>query len=147
MAKLTFVIGLCGSGKSYLSEKLAESTGVRLFEGLVEKQQVDLPELLHALKNGLDCVVEEISFCIPENRESIVQIVQREVPDAEIEWICFKNDLDAANWNVMHRTNKTEPDRHKEINERVHRGYIYPEGCKPIPITRVPKNSTSPNSE
>jgi hypothetical protein len=137
VVKLTFVIGLCGSGKTYHSEQLAKETGAELFEGLVEKQQTDLPRLLQCLKDGKDCVVEEISFCRPDNREFITRLLSQKVPDAQIEWICIENDLEAANWNVTHRTNKGEADRHMEINGRVHQQYSYPDDCTLLPITRI----------
>lgn len=138
MAKVTLVIGLCGSGKTYLSEQLAQQTGAELFESLVEQQVVEVPRLLESLKAGKNCVVEEISFCTPEGREWIMRRIRNEVPDIQVEWNCYENDLDAANHNVRQRKNKGEPHRHIEINERVSSQYTYPEGCTLVKIFRLP---------
>jgi hypothetical protein len=42
--------------------------------------------------------------------------------------------------NVTQRTNKDEIERHVEINSRVHQSYTYPDGCTPLPITRIPSS-------
>jgi len=137
MAKVTFFIGLCGSGKTYWSDQLVKTTGAEAFESLIEKQQTDIPWLFQCLNDGQDCVVEEISFCMADNRNIILQQTSQHVPDVETEWKCIENDLEAANWNVTHRTNKGEVERHIEINSRVHQSYPYPDGCTPLPITRI----------
>ena len=138
MAKITFIIGLCGSGKTYLSDQLSMATGVEVFESLVEKQDTDIPKLLQCLRDGQDCVVEEISFCTADTRGLMMRQISQHVPECEVEWMCYENDLESANWNVTHRINKGEIERHIEINGRVHQSYSYPDGCTLLPITRIP---------
>lgn len=61
MARITFLLGLCGSGKSYLAEQMEKNNEGLIFEGVVGKEQVH--EMIECLKVGSDCIVEEISFC------------------------------------------------------------------------------------
>lgn len=138
MAKVTFVVGLCGSGKTHLSEQIARETGAEVFEGPVGKQKTEIPRLLQCLKSGVDCVVEEITFCSCDAREWIVRRIKHEAPGTQIEWRCYENDLEAANHNVRLRRNKGEPDDHISINQRAHSQYTYPDGCHPIRIFRLP---------
>src|SRR5437016_6119523 len=99
MPSLTFVIGLCGSGKTWHAERLQAETGAKLFEGVVEKKQ--FPEVIECLLAGDNCIVEEISFCDANNRQVLVGNIARLVPGVEIKWVCLENDLEAANWNVV----------------------------------------------
>jgi hypothetical protein len=51
--------------------------------------------------------------------------------------VCFANDLDAANWNVMRRKNKADVETHCGINGWLHPQYVYPAGVRILPIHRV----------
>jgi hypothetical protein len=133
--KATIIIGLCGSGKTYLADQRHSETGARVFEGIVEKKQE--PEVSRWLASGSDCIVEEISYCLPWFRNDFIDMLRQEIPEAEIEWICLENDLESANWNVRHRTNKGEIEKHIKINARVAARYTYPDGCRPLAIKRI----------
>ena len=100
MTKVTFVIGLCGSGKSWLVDQLKyDHPEAVTFESLIGNNQMGL--LRHCLEQGRDCIVEEISFCHSGRRKWIVDFLSQ-VPELQIEWKAFENDLESANWNVMH---------------------------------------------
>ena len=135
MATVTFLIGLCGSGKTYLSDAMRHQTGAEVFESLVGAQTV--PALVESLRSGRDCIVEEITFCRQDARERITEFLLYACPGVRMNWICFENDLESANWNVRHRTNKGSAGRHMEINARVSQVYSYPPGAIPRAITRV----------
>jgi hypothetical protein len=60
-----------------------------------------------------------------------------QAPDTQIEWLCFENDLESANWNVTHRTNKGDAANHHGINAKQYPRYTYPDGARRIPITRI----------
>src|SRR5262245_4214667 len=87
MAKVTFIIGLCGSGKTHLAEELQQATGAELFDDFVERLATDLPALLRCLREGRDCIVQEIGFCFAEEREVIDRTLRCQVPDLGIEWV------------------------------------------------------------
>jgi hypothetical protein len=131
--KITLIIGLCGSGKTVLANQLRRKTGARIFESPCKRKT--FPEILECLGRGEDCIVEEISLCFLPTREKIAQPLSG-VNDLQVEWICFENDIESANWNVEHRTNKGDPEGHKGVNARVHPHYTYPTGAEIKPIER-----------
>lgn len=134
MAKVTFLLGLAGSGKTYLADRLKRKTGAEVFESLIHNNAC--PALIQCLRDGKDCIVEEISYCIPSCRDQIMQYLSQ-VRGLQVEWICFENDLESANWNVAHRTNKGDAEGHRRLNEVVHSLYMYPERAKVVPIKRI----------
>jgi hypothetical protein len=135
MAKVTFILGLSGSGKTYLAHKLKDETGAELFENVLSEES-SIPALVERLKSGKDCIVDEVRFCLPEYREGMIQHLSQ-IPSVETQWICYENDLESANWNVMKRTNKGDPEGHLDLNLRLHAHYEYPPNAQIIPIHRI----------
>jgi hypothetical protein len=142
MAKVTFLLGLAGSGKSHEAEILCKKTGAEFVEGTegdAEKKKL----LFQHLLKGRDCIVEEIAYCLPSHREAIVLNLCAVVPGVEIEWVCFENNLERANWNVTHRTNKKDIPGHLHINQCYHGLYIYPGGVCVKPIILINERKTT----
>jgi len=135
MTTVTFLLGLCGSGKTHLAKELREATGAEIFEGV--EHHKSLPAIVQHLRNGKDCIVEEIAYCDSHTREEIITRLRSLVPEVQIECICFENDLESANWNVVHRTNKGGVEGHLAINRSWHGVYKCPDGAKIRPITRI----------
>lgn len=94
-------------------------------------------EIIDYLEYGKDCTVEEIAYLLEANRIQVVNDILLKVPDAVIEWHCFENDFESANWNVRNRKNKKDVHGHIGINERYHRVYTYPEGARIMPIFKI----------
>ena len=135
MAKITFILGLSGSGKTYLSERLKKETGAEVFTNLLVDDS-GLSALIESLRNGKDCIVDEVRFCLPAYREQILQSLSQ-ITDLEMRWICYENDLETANWNVIHRTNKGDPEGHLDLNLRLHPHYTYPANAEIVQIQRI----------
>jgi hypothetical protein len=135
MAKATFILGLSGSGKTYLAQKIKKETGAEVFENILEDGS-SLAVLIECLKAGNDCIVDEVRFCLSSYRDEIVQQLSQ-IPGVEINWLCYENDLESANWNVIHRKDKEDPAGHLDINLRLHPHYEYPANAKIIPIQRI----------
>ena len=72
MAKLTFILGLSGSGKTHLSERLKAETGAEVFTNLLADDS-GLTALMKSLRDGKDCIVDEVRFCLPAYREEILR--------------------------------------------------------------------------
>ncbi len=143
MAKVTFILGLAGSGKTFYAEQLREATGAEIFEGVEHHKSLSV--IVERLTDGKDCIVEEIAYCHPNDRERVVTGLRSQVPGVEIEWVCFENDLESANWNVRHRTNKSEIEGHLAINRHWHGVYRYPDGAEIRPITRIDRSKPMPD--
>ena len=135
MAKITFILGLSGSGKTYLSERLKKETGAEIFTNLLANDS-GLTALVESLQDGKDCIVDEVRFCLPAYRAQILQSLAQ-ITGLDMRWICYENDLETANWNVIHRTNKGDPEGHLDINLRLHPHYTYPADAEIIPIQRI----------
>ena len=135
MAKLTFILGLSGSGKTYLSERLKRETGAEVFTNLLADES-GLTALIAFLRAGKDCIVDEVRFCLPAYREQILQSLSQ-ITSLDMRWICYENDLETANWNVIHRTNKGDPEGHLDLNLRLHAHYTYPANAEIVPIQRI----------
>lgn len=135
MAKITFVLGLAGSGKSFYAQKLKEATRAEIFEGVVHNKS--LPTIVQCLKDGKDCIVEEIAYCDSTTRENVVTHLRSQAPGADIAFVCFENDLASANWNLTQRTNKRDVRSHLAINNFWHSRYTCPKGAMVLPITRI----------
>ena len=135
MATCTFIVGLCGSGKTYLSQQLKKATGAEVFENLLADGG-NFPALIECLKEGKDCIVDEVRLCLADYRDQIIQYIAQ-VADVTTRWICYENDLESANWNVIHRKNKADPEGHLDINLRLHPHYEYPANAEILPIQRI----------
>jgi len=135
MANVTIILGLCGSGKTYLAEKLTAETGAMLFENLLSDAS-NFPGVLECLRNGKDCIIDEVQFCIPANQSALTQMFS-EFAGLTVKWICYENDIESANWNVLLRKNKGDPEGHLDINRRLAPLYKYPVGAEVIPIQRI----------
>lgn len=135
MAKVTFILGLSGSGKTYLAHRLKNETGAELFENLLSDDS-SLPALIEQLKAGKDCIVDEVRFCLPTYRDGIIRHLAQ-ITGLETHWICYENNLESANWNVMHRTDKGDPEGHLDLNLRLHPHYEYPADAQLLTIQRI----------
>jgi len=135
MAKITFILGLSGSGKTYLSERLKKETGAEVFTNLLADDS-GLTALIESLRDGKDCIVDEVRFCLPAYRQQILQSLSQ-ITSLDMRWVCYENDLETANWNVIHRTNKGDPEGHLDINLRLHAHYTYPANAEIVPIQRI----------
>jgi len=135
MARVTFILGLSGSGKTYLAGKLKQETGAEVFENILSDSS-RLAALSDWLGQGKDCIVDEVRFCLPAYRQEIVQTLSQ-IAGVEMHWLCYENDLESANWNVIHRKDKGDPEGHLDINLRLHPHYEYPPNAEVIPIQRI----------
>jgi hypothetical protein len=136
MAKLTFLLGLCGSGKTYIAERLATQTGAKLFTDFLQDQNKNFPEVVKNLSSGVDCIIDEWKYSIPRFRDKILADLKN-VPNLEVEWICFENDRPSADWNVRHRKNKGDTEGHLRINEFLADVYDCPASAQVLKITRI----------
>ena len=88
--KVTFLLGLCGSGKSYYALHLKyDNPKVEIFQDLLHESAI--LRLFERLANGGDCIVEELRFCFPHEWKKFVDILTS-IAGIEIEWICLEND-------------------------------------------------------
>lgn len=139
MPRAILILGLCGSGKTHLARILQVSTGARVFEHVASDPQ-EYSQLLEHLRSGLDAIVEEVTYCDPLRRDSLLGDLSS-IPGTVVKWIRFRNDLDTANWNVRTRMDKTGGGSitdHIANNLALTLLYHPPEDALVIPICRLP---------
>ncbi len=134
MPTVTFILGLCGSGKTHLATKLHRETRAVLFDEPIGRGQEST--IAECLRQGGDCIVEELFYCIAGYRDKMLALLTG-IPDLRIQFICYENDLEAANSNVRTRTNKGRIPEHIRLNETVSPHYSFPEPCELRPIFRI----------
>jgi hypothetical protein len=105
MPTVTFILGLCGAGKSWLAHRI------------IAKAMFDEGFLL-----------VEIAFCQAEARQAILQELDA-IPNLHVRWLCIENDLERANKNSRERTHPGDPDIQVQINRGLSPNYTYPEGA------------------
>lgn len=131
-ATVTFILGLCGSGKTHLIERLPAD--LKFDEGFLWNLANEHERLIAALASGKDCIAIEIEYCRQSHREEIVDYIRKAVPNVKIKWLCFENSLAKANKNCRERTDKPDPERHVVINQLLSPDYTYPDGAEIRPI-------------
>lgn len=135
MATLYLIFGLAGSGKSYYATEVL-GLSEEFHEGFALSQDMQR-KLIHDLQRGTDCTVSEIAYLNITNRQRFLAAIKNEVPNVNIFEIYFEKDLESANWNCQHRTNKGGAAGHIELNRRLFEVYEIPSGKDTIPIKRI----------
>lgn len=143
MAKVTLFAGLCGSGKTYESKQLEQQYSergekVEMFREVLGPNPKET-DIIQKLKDGVDCIVEEAFYCVRFFRDRILQRLEQEVPKADIQWECFENNLEDANWNVQNRPyDDAEAEDLVKLNtEKLHPNYDTGD-ITTKPIFRIP---------
>jgi hypothetical protein len=114
MARVVFVLGLCGAGKSTRASALEAEGFVNLDEKSTgrsvhpEWPTSAYPDLLEAVAKGRNCVVTDIWFLEPDAQERVTCDLTKACPEVSFEWECFDPaDLELANQNCRRDPSRT----------------------------------------
>ena len=133
MGTVTFVLGLAGSGKSWLVSRLKVDRAFEEGFDAPESREQFHAELLARLRAGQHCTVSEVAFLAPARRDEYVSRLTHDLNgNVRINWVCFDNNLAAADYNCRERANKLDDPgglRHMAINQLATRQYVIPEGA------------------
>jgi hypothetical protein len=145
MPLVIFIFGLCGAGKSEAAKELRNKG----FEVLDEDPGFSAPadgslspekyaRLQQYLMSGRDCAVVEATLFYEPQRQQAMNYL-RGIPNVEVKWIGFENDLASANHNCLHRKNKGDGAGHVSINNCWSRfPHTFPVGTEIRPVYRLP---------
>ncbi len=138
MPKVTIVVGLCGSGKSYHCDQIKAKTGAKHFEH-VASQEGTRAGLIEHLRQGKDATVEDCTYCNPAAQREIEKELRSHAIDGlVIEWHAFENNLRQANLNCMKRPpkgpNEGSLDADLDNNAKNTPIYKYPPGAEILKI-------------
>jgi hypothetical protein len=145
MATVTFIFGLCASGKSWLATQMRKEGKEVLDEGFPATTDGSLSPAKYArlqehLREGKDCAVVEATL-FDEGQQKQALTYLDGIPNVEVKWIGFENDPETANHNAFHREDKPNPDGpgHKRINDGwTGRRWTIPAGAEVRPIHKLP---------
>jgi len=133
MAKVVLLVGLCGSGKTYLAMKLQQDEGYScLDEGYGDIDAIGLSkekndELIAKLSEGTNCAYTEGMLMDPARRASFAPFLESiEAQGHEVEWIYFENNVGKANHNCLNDPNRDDKDGAVEHNNQWHHDYHIP---------------------
>ena len=147
---LVLVLGLAGSGKSHLIRLLRQDFCIE--EGFALAEQTNINLLKAALSEGKHCIVSERKYRSSQQRSIFLEAVRQGLPvPPAIHFICFENDLAAANHNCRHRGNKARDPGGKEHiaqNNADAIDYEIPDGAVVVKIHGIaPQGSQLPLAE
>jgi hypothetical protein len=125
--QLTVILGLCGSGKSWLLERL-EVEVKSPHDGFATDRR-HLTSIAEALRQGKSCAVIEIAYCHPTDRAAFERELRNMIPEVRITYICFENDLQKANDNCRRRSDGRDVQMLLDINTAVSAHYTIPPGA------------------
>lgn len=133
MPTVTFILGLCGSGKSWIANRM--SADIKFDEGfwLADRRGANMSALRAALNGGGNALVVEVAFCQEDARQE-VRAELSVIPDVEVRWICIENALAVANENCQRRKGHRHAEKQVRINETLSRRYTYPAGADNRPM-------------
>jgi hypothetical protein len=136
MATVTVVLGLCGSGKTTFVKNLV---GVTVFDEGVAPGWPKHVDFQNALAAGEDCAVVEIAYCSMTARDEFVRHVLSIRPDTKFNWVCFENDLEAANASCRADVSRTSEliRGNVSLNQRISAAYSYPSGAIVLRVRAV----------
>ncbi len=124
MAKVVYLVGLCGSGKTRKGKSMEGEGWTWMGEGMVHTSE-RFGQMIGHLVAGRDCVCEEFQTLDPEYRRSIRLLITSQVPTAVVEFWFFEKDIVKATRNVLSRPDsKKDLEGHPLINGRNYDRYV-----------------------
>ena len=105
--KITFIVGLPGSGKTHLGDRLSDLQGVIHIDDISTKcNPLDKLKVLM----GQDMIISDVFLCREKERIKAVECINRIAKETgfkyDIEWIFFENNPEQCLKNVKFREKK-----------------------------------------
>lgn len=125
--KITFVVGLPGSGKStWMKQQKAQGNDVHILDDFKANAHNDDPafcssrylsELKAAVESGRDIFIADIDFCRSASRIEADLFVTRNFPEATVRWIFFEKSIISCKENVRRDHERDVDSRLAKIDE------------------------------
>jgi hypothetical protein len=133
MARLTVIVGLPGSGKSYrIGELRISKSGVCVADFMKDSighsprftDSKHYPRLIMDLRDGKDGVIADVAFCDTGRRIEAEQVVTRDVPEVTIDWEFFENGQAKCRDNARRRNRSNLTEELQKIEDLTAKYYI-----------------------
>ena len=143
--KIVIVGGLPGSGKTPYLKQLS-SEGWEVFDDFQANARDNSPEfrnarhyarLILALRAGRRCVVSDIRFVCPGDRQEAERVLRDELPNVAIDWRFFEPDREQCEDNILRasasgRRSKARLAKLEEFSQK----YSVPSDAVQMPVWR-----------
>ena len=139
MKKVTFLIGLPGSGKTtlinhykkhpYLKYKIYDDWTAGWFQQLKFDGDLKYPNLVKDIKRNKNIIISCINFCNKQYLLESEKILELEFDDIKIERIYWENNLEASIKNI-HKRDKIRGGHYKwneDLQDHIYYGLHYDE--------------------
>lgn len=123
MTKITLLIGLPGSGKSFLGRQLSIQ-GAYFIDDISIKGLTSLTDVIGKHKH---IVVSDAFLCCEKYRKAAKKLLQ----EHEVEWIFFENNPEKCRRNVIRRNDGRKVDG---LIKQLSLEYVIPDGVIPREI-------------
>jgi hypothetical protein len=125
VTKIIAIVGLPGSGKTYLGNRLAKENGYEFIDDIdIEGKK----RLLAILKEGNDCIISDPNFIFEDIRNKAILSLAENL---NIEWMFFENDPEQCLKNVEYRNDGRKV---KDFISMFSKYYIIPKGVHPVKV-------------
>jgi RNase adaptor protein for sRNA GlmZ degradation len=142
-AEVIVIAGLPGSGKTTHMDALRQE-GWLIFDDFKANAYNDssifthsrnYESLLGALRAGKRCLIADIDFCKATSRHEAETAIRAQIPDVNLSYIFFENDLHACQANLVKRASRSLEENLKALH-RYHGLYEIPADARVIPVWR-----------
>lgn len=120
--KITFLVGLPGSGKTHLGEQL---------DNVIYLDDISVKGGLRELQNAIGSehiVVSDVFLCRKKNRDWVIRFLGEIAPQYTVEWVFFENNPEKCLKNVEHRNKKGDCRLVGQMIKDMTKDYTIPEG-------------------
>jgi hypothetical protein len=127
MNNILFIVGLPGSGKTTLANKINNDNGGKYLV-IDDPKDFDTQILPNINK---DLIITDPYLCYEKNRDSAFRKIKMANPDAKIDWIFFENDPEACLINAARRNRKVD-----NFIKLLTKSYTIPAGSNLVQVYR-----------
>lgn len=134
--KITVLVGLPGSGKTYLGNSLQNEN--RIYIDDIRKDTLGSLRKLVEKQKFPDIIISDVWLCEEKERNKCKAWLSWHAPDYEIEWIFFENSPDKCLENVKRRNANGDCRKVEGLIRQLTKEYVIPEGVEIKQIYSTP---------
>lgn len=124
MSKVTFIVGLPGSGKSHLVSEMVKVENAVVFDD--KYKPIDC---LTAISQGVNVIVADPLLCPAKDQQSVAKSLRNLYENLNVHWIYFENDPEACLANVERRAAKGDLREVRTAIRLLSKHYFIPQGA------------------